>query len=78
MTHQDVHETSVRADAPLTHDERKAAEAAFRGLPINPAWSHKAQGLYLAIIAVTEGRDIVTAPESVLDARDRGDLAIGV
>lgn len=44
----------------LTHDECKAAEAAFRGLPMNPRWSHKAQQIYLGILAVTNGRDIVS------------------
>jgi hypothetical protein len=46
--------------APLTYDEHKAAEAAFRGLPLNPGWSQKAQQIYLGIVAVTNGRDIVT------------------
>ncbi|HEU4683291.1 MAG TPA: hypothetical protein VFS39_02150 [Nitrospira sp.] len=44
----------------LTHDEQKAAEAAFRGLPMNPKWSAGAQRVYLGILAVTNGRDIVT------------------
>jgi hypothetical protein len=46
--------------APLTHDEHKAAEAAFRGLPLDAIWSRKAQQVYLGIVAVTNGRDIVT------------------
>ncbi len=36
---------------PLTHDERKAAEAAFQGRPINPMWSQKAQHIYDGIRA---------------------------
>jgi hypothetical protein len=56
--------------APLTHDEQKAAEAAFRGLPINPSWSQSAQQIYLRILAVTDGRDVVA------DA-DTSSLAIG-
>lgn len=44
----------------LTHDEQKAAEAAFRGLPLNSTWSRKAQEVYRGILAVTNGRDIVT------------------
>ncbi|MGH7165239.1 MAG: hypothetical protein ACREIS_06920 [Nitrospiraceae bacterium] len=31
---------------PLTHDEQVAAEAAFRGHPLNPAWSAAAQRVY--------------------------------
>jgi hypothetical protein len=46
--------------SPLTHDQQKAAEAAFRGLPINAQWSDSAQEIYRGIIAVTNGRDIVT------------------
>ena len=30
----------------LTHDERKAAEAAFAGRPCNPAWSESAKKVY--------------------------------
>lgn len=43
----------------LTHDERKAAEAAFRGLPLNAHWSRGAQRIYIGILEVTHGRDIV-------------------
>jgi hypothetical protein len=45
---------------PLTHDEQKAAEAAFRGLPLNPAWSARAQAVYLGIMTVTHGRNRVS------------------
>ncbi len=34
---------------PLTHDERKAAEAAFRGVPFDPKWSEAARKVYLGI-----------------------------
>ena len=30
----------------LTHDERRAAEAAFRGLPVDEKWSQSAKSLY--------------------------------
>lgn len=43
----------------LTHDERKAAEAAFRGLPLNAHWSRGAQRIYIGILEVTQGRDVV-------------------
>ena len=34
----------------LTHDERKAAEAAFVGRPCNPAWSESAKRVYEGLI----------------------------
>ena len=43
----------------LTFDEKKAAEAAFRGLPINPIWSLGAQSIYQGILAHTQDRDVV-------------------
>jgi hypothetical protein len=43
----------------LTHDERNAAEAAFRGLPLDSHWSRKAQMIYIGILEITQGRDIV-------------------
>ena len=46
----------------LTHDEQKAAEAAFHGLPMNPDWTDHAQEIYLGILAVTGGRDIAVCP----------------
>lgn len=36
----------------LTHDERKAAEAAFRGLPSDPHWSQAARSVYEGITGV--------------------------
>jgi len=38
---------------PLTHDERKAVEAAFCGRPFNSDWSAAAKVLYDAIIQAT-------------------------
>lgn len=34
----------------LTHDERKAAEAAFAGRPCNPAWSESAKKVYEGLV----------------------------
>jgi hypothetical protein len=34
----------------LSHDERKAAEAAFAGRPLNPAWSESAKKVYEGLI----------------------------
>jgi hypothetical protein len=35
----------------LTHDERKAAEAAFAGRPFDPSWSNAARAVYDGILA---------------------------
>jgi hypothetical protein len=43
----------------LTFDEKKAAEAAFRGLPIDSTWPPSAQAIYAGILARTLGRNIV-------------------
>jgi len=43
----------------LTFDEKKAAEAAFRGLPIDSSWPPSAQAIYAGILRHTLGRDIV-------------------
>jgi hypothetical protein len=32
---------------PLTYDEKKAAEAAFKGSPLDPQWSESAQKVYV-------------------------------
>lgn len=49
----------------LTFDEKKAAEAAFRGLPIDPKWSLGAQSIYQGILTHTQGRDVVE--ETILE-----------
>jgi hypothetical protein len=43
----------------LTFDEQRAAEAAFRGLPLDPGWSLNAKAIYRGILARTHGRNIV-------------------
>ena len=40
----------------LTHDERKASEAAFLGKPFNPAWSTAAAKVYAGIQLAIEKR----------------------
>ena len=35
---------------PLTHDEKKASEAAFRGLPQDDNWTDSAKSVYEGII----------------------------
>lgn len=41
----------------LTYDERKAAEAAFRGLPSDPRWSQAARSVYEGLISVLRKDD---------------------
>ena len=41
---------------PLTHDEKKAAEAAFRGAPFNPKWSEAARKVYQGISGAMASR----------------------
>lgn len=40
----------------LTYDEAKAAEAAFKGEPFNPAWSAAAATVYAGIMEAMEKR----------------------
>lgn len=41
---------------PLTYDEHKAAEAAFRGYPPDPDWTEAARLLYVKLSAVIARR----------------------
>ena len=50
---------------PLTHDERKAVEAAFGGRPFNPRWSAAARVIYNAIIQATSAYRMDCDRESV-------------
>ncbi len=43
-------DTTRRTPRTLTHDERKAADAAFAGRPLNPAWSEAAKRVYEGLI----------------------------
>ena len=40
----------------ITHDEKKAAEAAFAGRPFNPKWSDSARIVYAGLLAAM-GKD---------------------
>ncbi len=48
----------------LTYDETKAAEAAFKGEPFNPAWSAAAATVYAGIMEAIEKRGMVVVVES--------------
>jgi hypothetical protein len=62
---------------PLTYDEQKAAEAAFRGRPFDAAWSEAAQAIYQGIMAHTNGRDIVDATKQVESDSDELSILVG-
>ncbi len=49
----------------LTHDEQKAAEAAFAGRPFNPAWSASARKVYEGLMQVLSKR--VETDQSMID-----------
>ncbi|MBK9306270.1 MAG: hypothetical protein IPM58_04090 [Nitrospira sp.] len=53
----------------LTHDERKAAEAAFAGRPFNPAWSASAQKVYEGLLRAlpTPPEESPVVPDTALD-----------
>jgi hypothetical protein len=55
----ETREQTDRARA-LTYDEMKAAEAAFRGEPFNPAWSAAAAQVYAGISAAIANREAET------------------
>lgn len=48
---------------PLTHDERKAVEAAFDGRPFNAHWSAAAKVLYDALMKATSAYRNLREPE---------------
>ena len=48
----------------LTYDETKAAEAAFKGEPFNPAWSAAAATVHAGITEAIEKRLMTGAVES--------------
>lgn len=58
---------------PLTHDEKKAAEAAFRGRPFDASWSKSARGIYEGIRKargdVVDADSIETSPASTTSTR---------
>lgn len=51
-----------KAGRELSHDERKAAEAAFRGRPFNPEWSTAARLVYDGIAAVLRQQGSTAKP----------------
>ena len=61
-----THNTAPKA---LTHDEKKAADAAFAGRPFNDAWSASARAVYEGIVNALPKELVPAVPEieAVLD-----------
>ena len=61
---------------PLTHDERKAAEAAFKGAACDPKWSEAARKVYLGISSAMANKrhdafqDIRPAQPTIFSSRE--------
>ena len=51
----------------LTCDEQLAAEAAFRGWPVDLKWPAQAQAMYHGILKETHGRDIIEDAGGLVD-----------
>ena len=51
----------------LTHDEKKAAEAAFAGHPFNEAWSASARAVYDGIVKALPHTDVAIATPSTVE-----------
>lgn len=54
-----------QANRTLTYDEKKAAEAAFNGLPFNPKWSEAAHIVYVGISTAMGNRKNEVLPEEL-------------
>ncbi len=58
--------TNAPTPKALTYDEKKAADAAFTGLPFNEAWSASARAIYDGIVKALPHTDLaVPAPSDV-------------
>ena len=56
---------------PLTNDEKKAAEAAFRGAVFNPTWSESARKIYVGVSAAMATRPSRILRTLAIDAKPR-------
>jgi hypothetical protein len=52
--------TNTPSPKALTHDEKKAADAAFAGRPFNEAWSTSARTIYNGIVKAMPPTDVTT------------------
>jgi len=56
---------------PLSHDEKKAADAAFAGHPFNEAWSASARAVYDGIVKAMPHTDIaISTPSNVEESAE--------
>ena len=58
--------TDIPPPKSLSHDEKKAADAAFAGRPFNEAWSASARAVYEGIVKAKPPTDIATPATSPL------------
>lgn len=61
----------------LTHDEKKASEAAFRGLPMNDSWTDSAKAVYeglLQALGKTPLSDLAPSEKEDTDSQERSNL----
>ena len=62
--------TNTPSPKALTHDEKKAADAAFAGRPFNEAWSASARAVYDGIAKALPHTDVaVPAPSNGRESR---------
>ena len=54
---------------PLTLDQKKAAEAAFQGLPFDPKWSPAAKAVYDGIVEAQKGQPVVQQ-DPIIDLKE--------
>ncbi|MEC4888545.1 MAG: DUF6573 family protein [Nitrospira sp.] len=52
---------------PLTHDEKKAADAAFAGRPFNPSWSDSARVIYEGIVTALPKTELALPSTAAAD-----------
>jgi hypothetical protein len=58
--------TNTPSPKALTHDEKKAADAAFAGRPFNEAWSASARAVYDGIVKALPHTDVaIPAPSNI-------------
>ena len=58
----------------LTYDEKKAAEAAFRGLPCDPTWSDAARAVYNGITKALHVQLPIESPDETDEQMEFGIL----
>jgi hypothetical protein len=67
----------MKAQRVLTHDEKKASEAAFRGLPMNDSWTDSAKAVYeglLQALGKTPLNDLNPLEKELNQSPDKSDL----